>query len=432
MPAACSRSHAEALGDRADTITTLEAEIVDFGFDGELIANTSAGSREAVIKQLFYMFGILRTSGNASGQIGNVRLSDVRETTEGEKKHIAYKAWLPVAWPKNDTPPTSYELVLPRDTTTLVEFDRKYDGLCGKSEHGKENFWHEWNPRAEDCSVDEADVIRNVATVTTHTEAEKKYPEYDRIWEDDRLDVTAIFTIIDSRDRPNDWAYTEARRFIRNSAEPLTDVTVRRNEPTSSFLSDTTINGNIVVGDRMRSVHVDVLVVDTITDAGSDFDERYDALSERADLLLFNGHARLGANIAVLANKGKVVANKYQLVLLNACDTFALVDRTMTDRRRALNGESADPNGTKFLDVISNARPGRADSLANVSTEVYKAAIGADAPVSYGRMIGAMPAEHVVVVYGEEDNTFFPMRSLPVAFGQEALVLENQGRRGEE
>jgi hypothetical protein len=421
-PSACSSPppSSEETTARHDAITSVEAKIVDFGFDAEILAAPDAGARDAIVRQLLYSFGILRTSGNASGQIGNVRLSDVRETTSGDKKHIAYRAWMPVAWPKDGSDPSTYELTLPRDVTALEAFDRKYDGRCGHSEHGSENYWHDFNPRADGCGAEDADVVRTTAAITRHAEPEKKFPEYERIWEDGRLDVTAIFTIIDKPERQNDWAYTEAGSFVAQVAEQLRDANVERHDRSGSILVDTTVRGRTFIGGSPRDVQVDALVIDDLTKAGSDFDQRYDALSENADLVLFNGHARLGANTKVLGQKGRVVPSKYQLFLLNACDTFALADVSMTDRRHGANGDS-DPNGTRFLDVISNARPGRSDNLTNVSMEVYKAALRADDPQSYDRIIDGMPSENVVVVFGEEDNGFFPARSMPEVYAQQAL-----------
>ena len=77
---------------------------------------------------------------------------------------------------------TSYSL--PRDVTALDAFNRKYDGRCGRSQHGAENFWHDFKPGTASCALDDADVLRLRATVTAHAKADRKYPEYRRIWED--------------------------------------------------------------------------------------------------------------------------------------------------------------------------------------------------------------------------------------------------------
>ncbi|MBX3201269.1 MAG: hypothetical protein KF894_24240 [Labilithrix sp.] len=428
--ASCTRSAAEAVpatGESAGAITSREAEILDFRFDGEVVADAATDVRDAVVRQLLYAFGGLRTSNDASGQIGNVVLTDVTESREGDRRRVAYRASLPVAWPRDAAPPESYTLVLPLDAGALAAFDQRYDGPCGRSEHGRESFWHDFRPAAATCLLADADVVRPVAVVGAHAEAERKYPEYRMVWADDRLDVVALFTII-AANEPDDWGYTEAQRFLDDAARGLVDASVRENRATTSILRDATLTGKVMNGGRLRDVRVDALVVESIDEAGADFDERYDALSERADLVLFNGHARLGANTNALGRKGKIAPGKYQLMLLNACDTFALVDASMTDRRRATNGAAADPRGTRFLDVISNARPGYASNLANVAGVVYGAALGSDWPSSYGEIVAAMPAVQVAVVYGEEDNTFTPLRSLPIVFEERSLVPPRRGR----
>ena len=425
--AACAGSDTERIADRSDAITSNEAEIIDFVFETEVLADDSVTTRRSIVRQLLYAQGILRLTDDASGQIGNVELPSVVEAVApGDKKRVRYKATLPVAWPKKKPLPESYELQLPRDATTLAQFNQKYDGYCGRSEHGQENFWHDWNPRARDCRVDPADVIRVQASMAPHEKADTtKYPEYDRIWEDDRLDVVAIFGVIESNDA-EDWGYTEAQRFVEWTSQQLTDVDVTPRRGGRSILADTTITGKATVGGRPRDVKIDVFVVGMIAQAGPDFDKRYDPLSERADLILYNGHAQLGANTNALGRKGKIVPGKYQLMLLNGCESFALVDTAMTDRRHEVNGAD-DPDGTRFFDVITNARPGYANNLANVSYLVYKAALIADTPVSYTRLIGKMPEAHVIVVWGEEDNRFQPaisFRHHPAVFEQQSFVFD--------
>jgi hypothetical protein len=387
---ACAQPPSDEAVGGDDAITSETATILDFQFDAEVVASTRTDARKAIVSQLMYTQGILTTEGNGNGHVGNVALSNVRETIEGDKKRIAYTASLPVAWPKDLATPIAYELALPLDSTRFDAFNAKYDGRCGRNEYGQDSFWHDWNPKASGCTIDDADVSRSTVTVAPHAkETKNKYPEYDLIWEDDRLDVVAIFGIITSN-TPGDWGYYEAKRFVDGSSSRLAGARVTENATSPSILKDTTITGKVTIGGRERDVKVDVLVVYELKTVGRDFDARYDVLSEKADLVLYNGHAGLGENVNALARKGKVAPNKYQLLLLNGCQTFAYIDTTLTDRRREANGD-ADPNGTRFLDVIGNALPGYANNLANMSNDVFDAVVQADTPRHYNDLIRGMP-----------------------------------------
>lgn len=403
----CS-THATDTSVARGAITSVEASILDFSFSAEVVGQANASARTAVITQLHYAQGALKHASNASGQIGNVALSDVKETASGDKKLITYRASLPVAWPNGEGAPTTYALTLPRDVTALSDFNAKYDGRCGSSSADQSDFWHDFNPSADGCSVDDADVAHAAVTIGPHVrDVTEKYPEYDRIWGDNRLDVVAIFGLINGHE-PQDWGFSEAHRFIDEARNTLDEVNLADNGGSSSIAEDRTLTGTSWAGGMRHEVKIDVLVVDSIEDAGGDFDARYDALSEKADLLLYSGHARHGRNINALIRKGKVVPGKYQLMLLNGCESFALADTTVTDRRRDANG-SADPSGTKFVDVVSNAQPGQSDNLASVSRVVYDAiVVASDRPITYEAMLREMPQRNVVVVYGEEDNTFSP------------------------
>ncbi|HVH44864.1 MAG TPA: hypothetical protein VM925_21070 [Labilithrix sp.] len=402
---ACSAGSSEPTAGE-DAITSNDAKILDFTFEGEVVARRTVDARKAVVAQLMYAQGILTTARNGNGHVGNVKLTDVTETENGATKRIRYRASLPVAWPKAVPVPASYELTLPLDSTAFDAFNAKYDKHCGAKAYGLETFWHDWNPKpSRTCTIDEADVRRSVASVAPHVqETTNKYPEYDEIWKDDRLDVVAIFGIITSN-VSYDLGYNQARKFTENSTSKLTGPSVTDNAPSPSVLKDTTVTGKVMIGGRERDVKVDVLVVNELEHVGSDFDRRYDALTEKADMILYNGHAGLGKNINALARKGKVTAGKYQLVLLNGCQSFAYIDTTMTDRRREANGP-ADPLGTKFLDVMGNALPGYASNLASMSNTLYDAAIGADAPKNFNEVMRSMPPDHIVAVFGEEDNAF--------------------------
>ena len=81
---------------------------------------------------------------------------------------------------------------------------------------------------------------------------------------------------------------------------------------------------------------------------------------------------------------------------------------TLNDRRIEANGAAADPNGTQFLDVMGNALPGFANNLASMSLTLLGAATKPGTPKTYNELMDSMPTEHLVVVFGEEDNRFKP------------------------
>ncbi|HSO33603.1 MAG TPA: hypothetical protein VLT33_13815 [Labilithrix sp.] len=409
---ACSAPAASDAEAGNDAITSNDARILDFTFKGEVIASSEVKARTAIVAQLAYSQGILTTAERGNGHVGQVTLTDVVESAAASgKKKITYTAQLPVAWPKDgNAVPTAYDLPLPKDVTALDAFNAKYDGKCGNNEYGVGDFWHDFNPKTEGCTLADADVTRSRATVKPFAgETTGKYPEYDLMWKDGELDVVAIFGLIDGGgDSDSDPGVGEYNRFIAGTQGMLTGSKSTKNAKTDSILRDTTLTGTVKVGGQKRAVKIDVLLVAEMKSVGSDFDKRYDPISEKADLIMYDGHAGLGKNVNALARKGKVTAGKYQLVLLNGCQTFAYIDTTMNDRRIEANGAAADPSGTKFMDVMGNALPGFASNLASMSLTLVGAAVKADEPRSFNQLMESMPQEHLVVVFGEEDNRFKP------------------------
>jgi hypothetical protein len=387
---------------------TSNDHVLEFRFSAEVVTHEHVSARQAVVAQLAYVQGLLTTAHGANGHVGRVELIDVHETVSGGRKSVAYTASLPVIWPKQMEPPSSYELVLPKDSTDLASFDAKYDGSCGKNKYGPGTFWHGWNPRASRCAIAEVDVVRSPAVVTPHAmETNGKYPEYDEIWSDDRLDIVAVFSISQSN-TPRDPGYTETAAFLEGARQRLTDAILVDNPKTRSILLDQTLTGKVVVGGRTRAVEIHAILVEELAGVGADFDARYEPISERADLLLYSGHAGLGKNVNALARKGRVAPNKYQLVLMNGCQTFGYLDTALTDRRIEVNGADVDPKGTRYLDVVANALPSYAHNRSRVSLAFVGAALNADAPQHYNEIIAPLPRNHLVAVFGEEDNTFTP------------------------
>jgi hypothetical protein len=408
LATACSAQSVEegAAGD--DAITSKDGAVLEFRFSGEVEADGTTPARQAVVSQLQYLQGILTTAERANAQVGLVELSGVRETPRGDKKTVAYTASLPVVWPKDSPRPPRYDLPLPRDITALDAFNAKYDGRCGTNEYGQETFWHDYDPNAVDCTVDDADVQRAQATVRPHPKTTTgKYPEYDRIWSDDALDIVAVFGIITSN-TPEDEGAREMESVVRDISATLTDARRVDNAPSASIIKDATVTGSISVGGQSRRVTLNAMLVQEVSTAGSDFDARFGAASESADFVVYSGHSGLGANIDGLAEKSRVKRGKYQLVYLNGCQTFAYLGTTWRDKHITANGRSADPNGTKDMDVVANALPAYGDNGSTMLT-LYNAIIGYRRTAkTYNQLLESFSSSHLVAVFGEDDNAFNP------------------------
>ena len=102
----------------------------------------------------------------------------------------------------------------------------------------------------------------------------------------------------------------------------------------------------------------DVVIVDNVRTAGAGFNDWYGLHSQDADLIIYNGHAGLGANIRALARKGEWKADQYTVVFMNGCDTYAYVDSALFDAPRS----ASEPRSYKMS--LERSEPGSEASRA--------------------------------------------------------------------
>lgn len=400
-------STGDAESGSEDAITSNDGKVVELRFQGEVVGRKDDTARKAIASQLQYLNGILTTDVRGNAQAAMPVLSNVRETVDGDKKRITYEAAVAAVWPKRSEPPASYELTLPRDTTALASFNAKYDGRCGVNEYGRETFWHDFNPKAPGCTIDAGDVVTATASVAPHSQlTQDKYPEYDQVWSDDALDVVAVFGIISSNTPSDEGART--REKLLAEVQASLDTSERTEAPaTRGVLAESTVRGTKTIDGRARTVNVTAFLVQEASSAGSAFDERYEAATATADLVVYEGHSGLGQNINALARHTGATAGKYQLVYFYGCQTLAYLEPTMLERRITLNGEARDPEGTKFLDVIATALPAYGDG-GRSTLGLYRALLEPAAPKTFNQLIDGISSLHLVTVFGEHDNTFEP------------------------
>ena len=409
--AACSSTSDTPSPDRPSPLLSNEVTLLDFEFDGELIASDGDAAKRKVTAQLFYLVGVLNPD-NANARISFAELSRTETSPAGDLTLLKYHAKIPVAWPKNKTIPASYALNLPRrmDEAGQSAFYDKYNKDCkGDEDEGREDYWHDWRPLNADCKLDAADVVTAAAKVTKSAHnTEVAYPEYDKVWSDGVLTVVTVFGKDSLGATSNsDIGIQEYNEFIASMRRAIPGV---KTTPATvavdpgATIPDVTLEGTLEDGGKVKAV---AILVDNARTAGAAFETRFADVTKDADFVGYSGHSGLSRNTNAVAKLGTMTKGQYQIWFFNGCNSYAYLDQTLFTRRAAVNAPN-DPEGTKNMDVVGNVLPAFFGTIARSDVVLIKALMDRAHPKSYGDIFKDIPTDQEVVVEGEEDNTFKP------------------------
>ncbi len=422
----CAAESANDTKDDAESsdqdFSSRESVQLDFEFDGELVTDASWNAQQSIQDQFLYTIGHLNFDRSV-GRLDRLVLTNVKTTAQaGGLYRVTYHAKMPVAWGKKTSIPATYGFTLPRNVSYAGQesFTTKYKASCvdaAAHEVDSGSMWYYYRPKASSCSLATADVVSATATVTRSVEnTTGKYPEYQKVWEDNELKIVSIFgkyekTGTTSADAGIS-AYNDFVATMRSTFASLNLTTEPAVIPAGPGVSapDTVFHATLADG---KKITVNALLVDEVSSAGESFYTRYETLSASADVIAYNGHAGLGQNVRALANRGTFVPGKYLMLFMNGCDTFAYVDGSLAQKRAALNHD--DPTGTKYMDIVTNAMPAYFHSDAPATTALIKGLMSTAAPKTYEQIFASVDTSQVVLVTGEEDNVFAP--GMPIGPG---------------
>lgn len=394
--------------------TSGEAVLLDVEFDGELTAPWQTNTTKLIKDQLFYTVGVF--NGHASvGRLDRAVITNVKRVSNGADgwMKVTYHAKLPVSWGHASDVPTEIGIAMPRKIgpKSLAAFTTKYASTCGEGEGhalSSSNFWFYWRPEMASCVLAPEDSVRTTATATiSASNTSGKYPEYDQVWKDDALRVVAVFSKYeDYATDPSDAGIATFNQFVAGiraglgKGMPTTPASL--GDVPGPTTTDVTFDGTF----EGRKVSITALLVDSPKIATAAFDKRYADLTKNADVIVYNGHAGLGANVNALAGKGTVVKGQYTINFMNGCDTYAYLDDKLAKRFAAMN--PGDATGTKHLDSLTNAMPAYFQSMPTASLALLDALAHPNDPKTYEQIFAKVDKVQVVVATGEEDNTYQP------------------------
>jgi hypothetical protein len=392
--------------------TSSVATLLDFEFDASFNSTSVSNIKGQVRTQLLYSIGQINGEHGTSWLNKLVVSNTAWRSLGGGLYGVTYHAKLPVAWGSKSNLPTSYQLVLPKriDQTGQNGFTSKYGQVCNDGDDASvmvANYWYHYRPKASGCSLADADVVRANATLTVNTaNMVAKYPEYHRVWEDGALNVVAIFGKYEKgATSDGDAGISAYNSFVAAVKRELPGATTK-----PANVSDNPGAANKEVSFKLSRadgtiVTIVAMLTDELASEGTAFNTRYSELTPGADLILYNGHAGLGKNVAALATKGTFFPGKYQIFYFNGCDTFSYVDDTLAKTRAVLN--ASDPTGTKFMDTVTNAMPAYFVDMSDGAMAFIRAMLNHTTPQTYTQILGQIDNVQIAVTTGEEDNVFW-------------------------
>ena len=392
------------------------AIFMDMEFDGQLFTDSSWNAEQTVKDQLLYTIGQLNGK-NSVGRLDKVQLTNVVKTTEAGRTKITYHAKMPISWGSKTNLPSSVKLTFPADMSyaKLDAFATAYGHTCvdfGAHDIDSGSMWYYFRPERSGCSFTAADVFKVTASLTVSPiNTTGKFPEYNKVWEDGSLKMVAIFgKYEDGATTSSDAGIAAWNQFLGQMKTTLgahTLTTIPATLPTNPGTSLTDVEFRATLADG-KTVVVNALLTDNVRTALTQtaFRTKYESLSTRADFIVYNGHAGLGANVRALARSGRWVTGQYLIMFENGCDTYAYVDGSIIEAHRAINSD--DPIGTKYVDVINNGMPAFFSSMPGATMAMFKGLLSYAEPKTYEQIFAGIDKSQVVLVTGEADNTFTP------------------------
>jgi hypothetical protein len=359
-----------------------------------LTSSQSSATIETEIRnQLRYLVG--QTFGNGSPALEHslqIQLRGSRLLANG-RREVRYAAKFLVAWEKA-SPPTQLSAVFPSggDSSSLSRFDNAYKGKCGDPDSP---LWYGlWFTQSGSCPLSSPTAPRYAVRLSlslslSASNSQGKSPEYEKIWEDGKLVVTFVAGNQDSRrGTQGEDLVVRLKQFL---GEPGTYQKTSHGAYVTHVAEYDSEYGKV----RVQAIDV---VRGNLQQMDSGFRSLVAQYSKDSDLVSYNGHSGLGANIRAFTAMTRFTPGRYYLYWINACKPFAHLDSALFEGARQANPGAA---ASKYLDVMSVVNIGDFSS----GGDVYQLVHGLLAKRNFHGLLYWLTSGEPSVL-GEEDNAY--------------------------
>jgi hypothetical protein len=414
----------------------------DIPYKGELTVNlinnnpnTLASVLERLDYQVQHLMGVFQSESFTEEIGGSGVLSsnyDIKilkvDSIAPARKLITYKYTGKVVFDKSvfnkeGIATIPIKLPLQYDQIYSISLGERTINPCSDRHYNSEDdFWYFWDPDKEGCPLqnDTENVIRIKGRVKKLANTRATYPEYNKLYSNDKILKTSILlgyidTLADYRiANHKDPAYKVLRDLkaamierdfvLVDSKEDFKISESGRNFSGANYAYTFEKEIKTTLGTNV-TLQTEILLSDTEISTPDPTFHAYlvDAL-ENSDIVIYDGHSGLGANLdPALLPTIKFKKNKYQIYFFNGCSSYPYYVDNFVERK----------GGTKNLDVITAGLPTYPDtSIYNLTA--FLDPIYEGKALSYQTLMNALEdsngdwGTYLTGVSGDEDNLFKP------------------------
>lgn len=418
--------YSEAVESEAVEPDTVESEI----------GNTLRTALSPLIhKQLQYLVGNLNEIGGGL-ELHAAHIYDVHKVKELDHELAQYRYSVEIdAVITNSAIPireesTYFQVFLPKkvDEVSIQTIFDRYAKDCNPNPHRiykSEFYWYNFRPNSYYCPLNQSEqnTTSNLVSPSEHMlkvslkfdafplKEHDSYPEYDKIWSDGKLVVTAVYALVGGLlgEQGQEGYQMVFKDLIRTYGKP---TYINRD----SLLSTSWIDVDTPVIDAIfdtpkgpLEIHLFLInSLDTPSHMQGDeletFFEDYNAFTQYSDLVIYNGHARHGQDNAKLDQLGIFSPNHYQLFYVNTCGSYTYGLPKIYQNYIDLNQSDSNPNA--FLDLVVNAMPAMGHEIAFMNMRYINALV--NTKESYQSILSSLYAQQQMLVLYDQDNQWQP------------------------
>lgn len=344
-----------------DALVSSTSNLSTMRVEAELEGESGVDNAVLIRRQLLYLVGQLNgEQGGGAANVGSAPVKVLSESSSGSgMKRLRYSTTLTLSISKQTPKKGTYSWAFPRNVSVagLKAFKAKYARDCAEPGHnsGELDFFYDYRPSKPGCQLASADVTRGQSPLVAIPQANATYPEYDRVWEDNTLNIVTVSGRNAVGGGEQDYGTRQYRNYLRRwegiARTSFKTTTLPNKGGTPAEKNELTM----VFG--AKSIRLVTYLVDLPQLGGAAFDSELKEGSKTADFVAYLGHAGLGVNTAAFLDRLSAPTTTYRLVLLDNCNSFAYPNFSTDGPPSSWN-----PPGV-LQNVIVNANPGLFDDV---------------------------------------------------------------------